>query len=121
MKNKQITHKNLNNGQETLIHYPQPDKEFQDQINEIFELEHYSQGKVKDGVYVDIGANIGMTALYFKDNAKKYYAIEPSGRCFEALKLNTKDLPNVELFNFAISPINGKDYLLTEDADRKSV
>ena len=117
MKTKLIKNPKVNNGQEILIHYPQPDKEFMDQVEEIFGQEHYKEGKRKNGVYVDIGANIGLTTLYFKDCARKYYAVEPSKACFEALKLNTAGLPNVELFNFAISPNDGEDYLVTIDSN----
>jgi len=111
MKQVELTHKNLNNGKQTLIHHPLGDKEFENQFYEIFEVEHYKEGKIRDGVYVDLGANIGLTALYFKDFAKKYYAIEPSSQNFEALEKNTDSLNNVELFNFAIMSNDGEDYM----------
>lgn len=117
MKSKLVTHKNLNNGQETEIHYPISDKEFEDQVAEIFDSEHYRDGIVKDGVYVDIGANIGLTALYFKPYARKYYAVEPSRECFEALKLNTKGISNIEYFNCAILPVDGDQLLLKTSPD----
>ena len=110
MNHADVTHKNLNNGKETLICFPLSTKEFEDQVSELFEVEHYKEGRVKDGVYVDLGANIGLTALYFKDYARKYYAIEPSSQCFEALKLNTQGM-DINYFNMAITPHNGKEFL----------
>ena len=110
MKSQIVTHKNLNNGNPVEIHYPISDSEFINQVSEIFEQEHYKEGKVKDGVYVDLGANIGLTALYFKDCAKEYYAVEPSSQCFEALNKNTQGL-NIKLFNFAIWPREKEQYL----------
>ena len=117
MKSKLVKHKNLNNGQEMEIHYPLSDKEFTDQLAEIFDSEHYKEGQIKNGVYVDIGANIGLTALYFAPYARKYYAIEPSSECFEALKLNTQSLDNIEYFNFAILPIDEPQNLLRANED----
>ena len=110
-----MTHKNLNNGTPTEIFYPISDREFQNQFSEIFNEEHYKQGRVKNSVYVDIGANIGLTALYFKDYAKEYYAIEPSKECFEALQKNTQGI-NIKTFNCAIYNEN-KEYYLYQVAE----
>src|SRR3990167_9882290 len=116
MKISTTSYNNLNNGKETKIYFPLSENEFKSQFFEVFEMEHYKDGKVKDGVYVDIGANIGLTALYFKEYAKKYYAIDPSSQCFTALKENTKDL-NINLFNFAISTINGSEFMWQTQQD----
>ncbi len=60
-------------------------------------------------VILDIGANIGITAQYFKDRAKKVYSIEPSSQHFEALKKNKEynQWSNVEIFNIAIADRDG--------------
>lgn len=110
MKQKTVTHRLLSKGKPTTLFYPLSDSEFDNQFAEIFDLEHYRDGK-KKGVFVDIGANIGLTSLYFAPYATKYYAIEPSRACFEALKQNTKGL-TIELFNMAILPHKGTDVLL---------
>lgn len=112
MKKVNITHRNLNNGEKTKLYYPLSDKEFKDQFSEIFENEHYREGRIKKGaVYVDLGANIGLTALYFAPYAKEYYAVEPSKECCRAFKKNTKDLKGVKLFNYAIFPREIDEYL----------
>lgn len=113
MKSKTLTHPRLNNGRLTTIHYPLSDTEFDNQFNEIFDQQHYKKGR-KKGVYVDIGANIGLTAHYFAPYATKYYAIEPSKECFEALEKNTQELP-IERFNLAILP-SDRQYNLFQTA-----
>ena len=111
MKLGTIRHKNLNNGKKTEIKYPISDTEFKNQFAEIFVANQYGKGKVKDAVYMDLGSNIGMTALYFQEYAKKYYAIEPSKQCFEALQYNTRNMKNIEHFNYAVSSMNNDEWI----------
>ena len=67
----------------------------------------------KDPIIVDVGSNIGITVQYFRDHAKKVYAIEPASENFEALKANKENngWDNVEIFNFAISNEDGETTL----------
>lgn len=60
----------------------------------------------KDLTILDIGAHVGVTAVYFSRFAKKVISVEPSKDHFEALLLNTKDLP-VEAHNCAIAEKDG--------------
>lgn len=64
----------------------------------------------KDPIIVDLGANIGITVQYFRDHAKKVYAVEPTTENYEALKQNKKfnHWDNVELFKLAISSQDGE-------------
>jgi FkbM family methyltransferase len=59
----------------------------------------------KCNVIMDVGANIGLTAMFLRDHCNKVYAIEPSPEHFQALTENkTKnDWGNVEVFNLAMS------------------
>ena len=99
-------------GKDYVISYDCPDQEIKDQINEIFSDKEYELAKrKKDMVVLDVGANIGMFSLFIKDYAKKIYAVEPSRRCFEALKENTKTWDNIEIFNVGFSNNKGKHYL----------
>jgi len=61
--------------------------------------------ETKNPVIVDVGANIGITVQYFREHAKKVYAIEPATENFEALKKNKEfnKWDDVELFKVAIS------------------
>jgi FkbM family methyltransferase len=64
----------------------------------------------KDPIIVDLGANIGLTVNYFREHAKKVYAVEPTNENYEALKA-TKEFnhwDDVELFKLAISSQDGE-------------
>ena len=99
-------------GKDYIMAYDCPDKEIKDQINEIFSQQCYKEAKRrKDMVVLDVGANVGMFSLFIRDYAKKIYAIEPSKRCFAALKENTKDWDNIELFNVGFFNRKGKRLL----------
>lgn len=64
----------------------------------------------KDLTIVDIGANIGLTSYYFKDFAKRVYAVEPAAMHRETLSkmLEFNKVTNVEILPYAISNTNGK-------------
>lgn len=64
----------------------------------------------KDLTIVDVGANIGMTAHYFKDYAKTVYAIEPSPENYAALEKNKEfnKWDNVKIFNLALADRDGE-------------
>lgn len=84
------------------------------QLNEIFKVQHYKNGRrKKNAVYLDIGANVGMATRYFHPYAKKIYAIEPNPEIYQALVENTKDLKGVETFNYAIAQINGTTHMFS--------
>ena len=58
-------------------------------------------------VYLDLGANIGMSAINAElKGASKIYCVEPDPGVFEPLQMNKND--NWELFNIAISDYNGE-------------
>jgi len=56
-----------------------------------------------DMTIVDFGANIGLFSLYAHDSAKKIYAAEPAPKTFNMLTKLTKDVPNIERLEAAIS------------------
>lgn len=74
----------------------------------------------KDLTIVDVGANIGVTVQYFKDFAKKLYAIEPSSEHFAALSKNKEfnGWDNVELINAALADKDGETTLSHHGANR---
>lgn len=73
--------------------------------HEVFRKKEYDFELTKDpSIIFDIGANIGMTSIFF---AKKYpnskiYSFEPESSNFEMLKFNVSNLSNVQIFNCAI-------------------
>lgn len=52
---------------------------------------------------VDFGANVGMFSLYAADSAEQIYAIEPTPRTFNMLSKLTKDVPNINRLEAALS------------------
>ena len=86
---------------------------------EIF-FDRIYRGVKKDGVMLDIGANIGEVTRFFQPAAKKIYAVEPSPLEFEALKENKEynGWDNVEVFNLAISNKNGEMGFSVTDGNR---
>ena len=64
----------------------------------------------KDLTIVDVGSNIGLTAYYFKDYAKRVLCLEPSAMhretCEAMLKYNK--IKNVEILPYGLSNKRGK-------------
>lgn len=99
-------------GKKYEVAYDCPDDEIKNQINEIFSDKEYKLARRKKNMVVlDVGANVGMFDIYIKDWAKKIYAVEPSKRCFDCLKVNTKDWDNIEIFNTGFLNRIGKRYI----------
>ena len=61
---------------------------------------------LREGTYIDVGANIGVHSVNFSSLADNVLAFEPIPINYELLKLNTNDCKNVRCHMFAIS---GKD------------
>ncbi|APG04437.1 hypothetical protein BJI69_11360 [Luteibacter rhizovicinus DSM 16549] len=59
------------------------------------------------GTVLDIGANIGCTALAFSSMAATVHAFEPSPTTYELLRLNTAVAPNVIPHNYGLGAKNG--------------
>lgn len=56
-----------------------------------------------NGVFLDIGANIGNHSIYFKNFFEKIYSIEASKDTFDLLKFNTKNFKNIKAINIGAS------------------
>lgn len=89
------------------------EEELDEMLGELYQKKYYNwhTDKVKPVIF-DVGALIGETVLYFKDqypNAK-IIAFEPSPRSFALLKLNVKqnNLTNVRLVKAAVAKKNGR-------------
>ena len=101
--------------------YPQSDKDINNQVEEIFRQEHYKLGRVKNGVYLDVGANVGLATTYFQDIAKQIYALEPNPQFYEALFKNTEKFKNVKTFNMGISYTNHKDTMFSISSNPEDI
>lgn len=71
------------------------------------ELNQHGPGIQPGDVYLDLGANVGMSALRAElSGASKLYCIEPDPGVYEALEMNKSD--KWENFNLAISDYDGE-------------
>lgn len=62
----------------------------------------------KDLTFLDIGANIGLVSLYAMDNCKRIVALEPAPDTYNVLKAMTCRVPNIEIAEFALAPVEGE-------------
>ncbi len=114
MKKYIIKSKNLNNGEGTEIYSFFDQEVFDLYFKQIFDNDQYKAGKIKkDMVILDIGANIGLASLYFKDCAKEIYALEPVSSSYKALVKNVKRYPFIKTFKLGILDGTGKVKLYT--------
>lgn len=86
-------------------------------VNQIYKLPQMKSG----GIIVDVGANIGLSILYFKQNypQAKIFAYEADKNIFEFLKSNIhgNGFSDVELFNQAVWHRNETLKFFSEGAD----
>jgi FkbM family methyltransferase len=70
--------------------------------------EYYVDESVHPKVIVDIGANIGITALWLADRypEAQVYCFEPMQDNFELLQKNTDGVKNINIFNFGLGEKN---------------
>lgn len=78
---------------------------------------------IRDGVVIDVGANVGEFFGAIAPYAKRVIAFEPDPAVKEALELNAAQFSNVEVLPVALSNANGHldFYLSTSNADSSFV
>ena len=74
--------------------------------NELSLIERIFKEKMGGKLTLDIGANIGNHTVALSKFSTMVYAFEPNPLVFDVLKLNTKNIENVRLFNFGASDEN---------------
>ncbi|WVN42047.1 FkbM family methyltransferase [beta proteobacterium MWH-UniP1] len=74
------------------------------------DAEYYVAEQVSPTTIFDIGANIGITAIWLaqKYPKAKIYCFEPMPENFDLLRRNTSDFKNIETFNFGLSNSSGQ-------------
>lgn len=76
---------------------------------EFFHYGFYDEVDFKDGVLIDIGANIGcFTKFALTRGAKKVYSVEPCKTSLDVLRDNFEDDDNVEIIDKAIDKVQGE-------------
>lgn len=97
--------------------------ELDEMLNELYVKKYYNWKTTKEKpVILDVGALIGETALYFKDQypMAKIVAFEPSPRSFALLKKNVaiNNLSDTILINAAVAGKEGKlDFYTSKSKD----
>ncbi len=74
--------------------------------NELNLIERYFKNRLTNKVTIDLGANIGNHTVAFSKFSKEVYAFEPNPFIFDLLKINTKRIKNIKIFNFGASDKN---------------
>jgi FkbM family methyltransferase len=74
--------------------------------NELKLLENIFSQRLKSRTILDIGANIGNHTVAFSKIANNVISFEPNSVIFDVLKINTQNIPNVEIFNYGASDTN---------------
>ncbi len=71
--------------------------------------------KTKRKVFFDIGANIGNHSCALGKYFDTVYSFEPFNLHFSLLKINTSNLKNINIFNYACGNQNSKKFLYLND------
>ena len=78
----------------------------------------FAHARDKIATVLDIGANIGVSAVYFADifpNAR-IYAFEPMAENFALLELNSANEPRIHVLNCALGAVDGEVEMLASDS-----
>ncbi|WP_294536080.1 FkbM family methyltransferase [uncultured Rhodoblastus sp.] len=78
-------------------------------LEEVFLNQEYALDGVAPDVVFDLGANIGVSAIFFAHRwpEARIFAIEPSPGTFKRLQVNTAMYPNITCINCAVSGADG--------------
>lgn len=91
--------------EDIINHFADPANHVDDIIEQLYVEAFYTKlfpGK-ENLVVLDIGANVGLFSLYFQDQAKMVYSLEPTPSHFNILKRLTADYPKITPLNIALS------------------
>jgi FkbM family methyltransferase len=73
--------------------------------------------KLKNYLFIDIGANLGNHSIFFSKYFKNIIAFEPHKKLYNLLEFNTVNIPNIRIFNFGLSNKNKKSLLYTDESN----
>ncbi len=78
-----------------------------DELETLFAFLRPLHAAFKEGVALDIGANIGNHSVYFSDYFKCLHSFEPNPTAYELLSINTRHLKNTSIHNFGLGDAKG--------------
>lgn len=73
----------------------------------LFDFLNPISSQLKNGLAMDIGANIGNHSLYFSDRFKEVHSFEPNPATFTLLDFNLRGTKNTTRFNFGLGQKSG--------------
>ena len=73
--------------------------------------------KLKNYLFIDIGANLGNHSIFFSKYFKNIIAFEPHNKLYNLLKFNTENIPNIQILNVGLSDKNKKSLLYTDETN----
>lgn len=80
-------------------------------LRQVFEDRHYDYPELPENpkVIVDLGANIGLATIFFRQRypSASIISLEPSRDNFDILRVNTKADSRIQILQKAIGPMNG--------------
>jgi FkbM family methyltransferase len=78
----------------------------------------YSLLGKNQGVFLDVGANIGYYSLYIIPSVTAAYSFEPDPRVRLSLERNVRSKPNIEVIPCAVGAVHGKtQFVLAQSAE----
>jgi FkbM family methyltransferase len=93
---------------ELINHFNSPNNYTEAILNQFNNADYYKQFvSEKDKVILDLGANVGLFAIYAHPFAERILCVEPTPSHYNLLCQLTKDFEKIETFQCAVSPING--------------
>jgi FkbM family methyltransferase len=92
-----------------------PDTQLWNHYNDIWNHRSYTRlvDIPRQGIVVDIGANVGLFSLFAARTARAVYALEPSSRNFMYLTANTRAVPQISTHRIALGGFDGTALLRT--------
>lgn len=93
-------------------------------LKEVYVTSDYSFNLIKEVVVIDIGANIGLSSLYFskKENVKKIFSFEPVKDTFDQaiynFNLNPGTLNKIQIENIGLAGNTREDFFLFDSSKK---
>jgi FkbM family methyltransferase len=73
--------------------------------------------KTNSSTFFDIGSNIGNHSVFLSNFFKKIYSFEPNPTVYAILRLNCKEIKNIQTFNLALGASKAKRLFINHNAN----
>ncbi|MET3654104.1 FkbM family methyltransferase [Dyella japonica] len=102
-------------------HVLDSDDQYLSQVGRVFEPQTVALFRVlapQPRTVLDVGANVGCTALLFADMSKRVHAFEPSTSTFSFLAKNTSSVPNISIHNLGLGAKHHRSQITFNEQNR---